>query len=105
LVTGQHHIGAILQSISPRQVLETTLTSIACVFVAEGMGVAIVDPFSVSEFVGRNVVARPLEPSFNIGTAIIHSTDRPLSMIAQEFRVAFLAHVQQFLEHAEYLRP
>jgi DNA-binding transcriptional LysR family regulator len=85
--------------------IETSLSSIACVLVSEGMGIAIVDPFSVSEFVGRGVVARPLEPSFNIGTALVHSNERPLSMIAQEFRAAFLDHIHRFLQNADYLRP
>ena len=105
LAAGQHPIAAVLQSAHPRQVIETSLSSIACVFVSEGMGIAIVDPFSVSEFVGRNIVARPLEPSFNVGTAIVHSTERPLSMVAEEFRAAFLDHIHQFLQRAEYLKP
>jgi DNA-binding transcriptional LysR family regulator len=105
LAGGQHPIAAVLQSARPRQVIETSLSSIACVFVSEGMGIAIVDPFSVSEFVGRNVVARPLEPSFNIGTAIVHSTERPLSMVAEEFRTAFLDHIHRFLQRADYLQP
>jgi DNA-binding transcriptional LysR family regulator len=74
------------------------------VFVSEGMGVAIVDPFSASEFVGRNVILRPFEPSIRIGTGVVHSSDRALSMIAWEFRAAFLDHVRQFLERAGYLR-
>ena len=40
---------------------ETPLSQIACVLVSEGVGIAIVDPFSASEFVGR-IVARPLRP-------------------------------------------
>jgi DNA-binding transcriptional LysR family regulator len=104
LARDQHPIAAVLQSARPRQVIETSLASIACVCVSEGMGVAIVDPFSVSEFVGRNVIVRRFEPSFNVGTAVLHSADRPLSTIAQEFRAGFLDHVHGFLERADYLR-
>jgi hypothetical protein len=46
-----------------------------------------------------------LEPSFNIGTAIVHSTERPLSMVAEEFRTAFLDHIHRFLQRADYLQP
>ena len=63
-----HPIQVALQSVHHRQAIETTKSTIACVFVSEGMGVAIVDPFSASEFVGRNVILRPFEPSIKIGT-------------------------------------
>jgi DNA-binding transcriptional LysR family regulator len=101
---GHHPMEVALQSVRRRRVIETPLSTIACVFVSEGMGVAIVDPFSAAEFVGRSVVLRPFEPSLNIGTAVVHSSDRALSMIAQEFHAAFLDHARQFLKRADYLR-
>lgn len=104
LGVGQHPIGAALQSIVYREVMETPLSTIACALVSEGVGAAIVDPFSASEFVGRNVVLRPFEPSFNIGVAVVHGSDRVLSVIAQEFLIAFLDHARRFLGRADYLR-
>jgi DNA-binding transcriptional LysR family regulator len=101
---GNHAIQAALQSVRYRQMIDTPLSTIACIFVSQGMGVAIVDPFSASEFVDKGVVLKPFQPSFNIGTALIHSSDRALSMIAQEFLAAFLDHARQFLRRAEYLR-
>jgi DNA-binding transcriptional LysR family regulator len=101
---GNHPIRYVLQSIRYRQMIETPLAAIACTLVSEGMGVSIVDPFCAGEFVDRGVVIRPFEPSFNIGTAIVHSSERTLSMIAQEFRAALIDHAAQFLRRAEYLR-
>ncbi len=101
---GLHPIQSALQAVRCRHVIETHLCSIACVLVSEGMGVAIVDPFSASEFIGRNVVLRELEPALSIGTALVHSIERPLSVIAQDFRAKFLEGVRSFLDRAEYLK-
>jgi len=100
----RHPINIALQSVRHRQVIDTELSTIACALVSEGIGVAIVDPFSAAEFVGRGLVLRPFEPTFTVGTAIVHSTDRTLSLIAREFLTAFLDHTHQFLARADYLR-
>jgi DNA-binding transcriptional LysR family regulator len=100
----RHPINIALQAVRHRQVIDTELSTIACALVSEGTGVAIVDPFSAAEFVGRGLVLRPLEPTFTVGTAIVHSADRTLSLIAQEFLTAFLDHTRQFLARADYLR-
>jgi len=38
-----------------------------------------------------------------IGSALVYSSERALSVIAQEFRDAFLEHVHRYLAQAEYL--
>ena len=101
--SGVQPIEVALQSVARRAPIETPLATIACVLVTEGMGVAIVDPFSASEFVGKGIVIRPFEPSWIIGSALVHSNERALSVIAQEFRDALLAHVRHYLAQAEYL--
>ena len=67
------------------------------------MGVAIVDPFSASEYVGRNLVLRPFLPTASIGTALVYSQERPLSAIAQEFHALLLERTTTFLSEARYL--
>jgi DNA-binding transcriptional LysR family regulator len=96
--TPQHPLSIALQSGTFRQVVETSLATIACTLAAEGMGIAVVDPFSASEFVGRNVVMRRIEPAFTIGAAVIYALDRRLSLPAREFMDEFLAHTRSFLE-------
>jgi DNA-binding transcriptional LysR family regulator len=103
--SGVQPIEVALQSIARRAPIETPLTTIACVLVTEGMGVAIVDPFSASEFIGKGLVVRPFEPSWIIGSALVHSNERALSVIALEFRDALLEHVRRYLAEAAYLRP
>jgi DNA-binding transcriptional LysR family regulator len=101
--TGVQPVEVALQSVTRRAPIETPLTTIACVLVTEGMGVAIVDPFGASEFVGKGLVLRPFEPSWIIGSALVHSSDRALSLVAREFRDALLAHVREYLGQANYL--
>ena len=101
---GRHPVELALQAVRRGQVIETPQSTIACILVSEGAGVAIVDPFSASEFVGRGVVLRPFDPALVIGTAIVHSSERGLSIVAQEFLTAFVEHTRRFLTEAEYLR-
>jgi DNA-binding transcriptional LysR family regulator len=101
---GLHPIEVALQSIRRRSWIDTPLSTIACVLALEGHGVAVVEPFSASDFVGRGLVLRAFEPALIVGTALIHSSERPLSLAAREFHDAFLAHTLAFLERAEYLR-
>lgn len=106
LAPGFYHrsaIEAVLASIPRRQMIETPLSSIACVLASEGMGITIVDPFSASEFVGRGVVLRPFEPRMSVGCALVRSSDRPLSHIATEFYAALQAHIEEFLRLKTYL--
>jgi len=101
---GNHPIRFVLQSVRYTQRIETPLSTIACVLASEDAGIAIVDPFSASEFAGKGVVVRPFEPAFNIGTAIVHSSERALSLLAQEFHAAFTKHIRRFLQQADYFR-
>lgn len=92
--TGVQAIDIALQSLPNRLPIETPLANIACSLVAEGMGLAIVDVFSAIEFEGRGLVVRPFEPSLIIGTAVIHSSERPLSVIAQQFHTELIESMQ-----------
>ena len=100
---GLHPVQLALQTVRRRQMIDTHLATIACVLVDEGMGVAIVDPFSAHDFLGRNVVLRGFLPATSIGTAIVHAADRPLSPIAQEFHARIVAEATEFLDRAAYL--
>jgi DNA-binding transcriptional LysR family regulator len=95
---GVHPVRLALQEVLHRSTIETELSTIACVFVTEGLGVAIVDRFTASEFVGRGLIVRRFEPAALVGCAVIQSSTRKLSLLAEEFRVAFLEHVDAFLK-------
>lgn len=87
------HTESLLADIHHDVVATTPLSGIACAMVAEGFGVAIVDPFSVSDYAGRGVVAIPLQPRLEVRIALITSAHHPLSALAREFIDAFRAHL------------
>ena len=64
------------------------LTGILCQFVAAGAGIAIVDPFAVAGLDNPDLVSIPIEPAIPIRIAIVTSTNRRPSTLAQEFIAA-----------------
>ncbi|MEZ5818708.1 MAG: LysR family transcriptional regulator [Hyphomicrobiaceae bacterium] len=75
--------------------LTTPLSGIACCLVASGTGIAIVDPFSVSDYIGRGVVVRPFKPVIRAHIAILTNAHRPTSAITREFIAGFRRHAEQ----------
>jgi DNA-binding transcriptional LysR family regulator len=80
-----------LAEVARSTLIETPLSYTACVLVAEGVGVSIVDAFSASEFTDRGVVVRPFEPWIESGIVQLRSRQRPLTPLAQSFITAFAA--------------
>ncbi|MGO8910631.1 MAG: LysR substrate-binding domain-containing protein [Bradyrhizobium sp.] len=77
-------IDATLAGVRRRQLIETQLTEIACILVAERAGVSLVDPLSASEFAGRGVVFRPFRPDVMFEAVILTPSARPMSALAIE---------------------
>jgi DNA-binding transcriptional LysR family regulator len=77
-------IDATLAGVRRRQLVETQLTEIACLLVAERVGVSLVDPLSASEFTGRGVVFRPFRPNIFFEAVILTPSGRPMSALANE---------------------
>jgi DNA-binding transcriptional LysR family regulator len=86
-----------------KHVVETPLSYVGCRLVAEGMGLAVVDPYSASDFVGRGVVIRPFDAKYSIEFSMIYANIRPQSVVAREFGSALLEHIRQFLDAQEYI--
>ncbi len=63
--------------VRPKIVVETTATISACDFVADGLGVAVVNPFPVLDWYGDKIVARKFTPAFpyRISTMITASPE------------------------------
>jgi DNA-binding transcriptional LysR family regulator len=77
--------------------VETPLSHIACVLVSQGVGIAVVDPFSASEFIGRDLVIRPLRPEVDVGMLLLVPRQRATSALAQAFVSGFSAHLDGIL--------
>jgi DNA-binding transcriptional LysR family regulator len=77
-------IDAALAGVRRRQLIETQLTEIACILVAEKAGLSLVDPFSASEFAGRGVAFRAFRPDVFFDAVVLTKTARPMSTLAIE---------------------
>ena len=82
-------IDAALAGVRRRQLIETQLTEIACLLVAEKAGLSLVDPFSISEFTTRGVAFRPFRPDVFFDAVVLTPTGRPLSALAAELLGTF----------------
>lgn len=54
-------------------------------FVKTGMGVALIDPFTLANDDGEGYVVRPFTPAIQIEMALIHHKSRPVSALGQKF--------------------
>jgi hypothetical protein len=84
----------VFAGVRRRQLIETQLSEIACVLVAEKAGLSLVDPFVASEFIGRGVVFRAFRPDIFFDAAILLPEARPISALASEFLATFSAAAQ-----------
>lgn len=81
------------EDVSPRSSISAQLSESACQLVADGSGVAIVDPLSALGFRSKKIVTRPIKPKFNFDIWLLTSTVRPVSMITQEFMQFFASEL------------
>lgn len=71
--------------ISYRPTIECSESPTICSLVAQGLGIAIVDPFTANEFRQRGIVARRLRPAVPYDTALAFPANRPRAKLALEF--------------------
>jgi DNA-binding transcriptional LysR family regulator len=71
--------------IEPRFLLTAQYTAARCGMVAEGLGLAIVDPLPARELTGLPIVLRPFQPSLPIETMLIRPSGRPPSNLIARF--------------------
>jgi len=64
---------------------QTRLFHTALNFVQGGLGVTLVDPFTITSQPIKNVVVRKFEPGVAFDLAIIWATDKPVSVLGQSF--------------------
>ncbi|MEN9762708.1 MAG: hypothetical protein RI906_2534 [Pseudomonadota bacterium] len=81
-------IDVLIGQVDCRIVASTPLSGIACAMVAAGTGIAIVDPFSVSDYLGRGISAVALSPAIDVRVAVVTPRHRRLSGLVEEFIAA-----------------
>jgi DNA-binding transcriptional LysR family regulator len=83
----------------PRETtIETPLSHIACLLVAEGAGVSIVDPCSASEYVGRGLVVKPLTIRVEAGYVCLRPKHKQTSALVLSFIAGFSAYLKRLMK-------
>jgi DNA-binding transcriptional LysR family regulator len=90
--------------VTPRVVAESQPSYAACGLVAEGLGAAIVDPFTPSLFPPDTLTVVPFEPMVPFDIYIVAHPDRSLSRAEQALLALLEAEFDQ-TEGAERLEP
>jgi len=84
--------GVFLQyAVEPNRVLETRHQHTIYQLVAQGMGVALLDPLILKKGDDR-VCVKPFTPEIVWKYALVHVESRPLSLVAQSFAELLMAH-------------
>jgi DNA-binding transcriptional LysR family regulator len=68
-----------------RPMIEVRHGATACMLVEQGLGLAVVDPFSARAEPGWHIATRPFLPEIELPGCVIHLEGRPLSRLAAEF--------------------
>jgi len=69
----------------PRSVVETPTAVSVCTFVRQGLGLAIVNPLTALDFVGRGLHIRPLTRSFPFRVNVVFPEHRPGNPLVAAF--------------------
>ena len=65
-------------------------------FVKTGLGVALIDPFTLANDDGKGYVVRPFKPSIYLDMAIIHHKSRPISSVGLKFIEQVKANMSEY---------
>ena len=94
-----------LQGVAWAPHIESFLFAPACRMAAEGAGIAIVDPFSVSDFSHLGLVGRPFEPRIPYDLGLIYPAHRPRTRLVAEFVTELKSALCNMLQDGHSDRP
>ncbi|WP_170476117.1 LysR family transcriptional regulator [Ruegeria arenilitoris] len=84
-----------------RTQIHTHLSENLLSFVKQGLGVAMIDPFTVKFDSETGYLTRPFEPAVTLDLAVITAKGRPLSSIAQEFLAQMTQSIATHATHSD----
>lgn len=67
-------------------------------FVKAGLGVALIDPFTLANDDGKGYVVRAFKPDIHVDMALIHHKTRPISALGQKFQELVKIEMAAFSE-------
>lgn len=79
----------LYEAIASRVRIQVHQSIVACALVQEGIGIAIVDPFTAMHCESSRLVVRPLEVTIPFEIAVVSSPETPKSRAAEEFLILF----------------
>ncbi len=79
--------------VRPRRRVDTFTATTACALVAEGLGICLLDPVTVSEHAGNDLVVRPFRPRISFDISLIRPSHWPGSRLADAFVADLKAYV------------
>src|SRR5690625_5073936 len=101
---GRHPPGAALyRRLAPKLRIQVQQSIAACALVAEGVGVAIVDPFTALYCRPTGIEVRPLAVSITFAISMLSYPAAPLSMAARQFLEMFEAELGRAGERAGHI--
>lgn len=80
-----------------RPQVECQLFAPACSLAAQGVGIAVVDPFTAEDFSGRGIVTRPFKPAIMHDIGILYPASQPRSRVTEEFALILKRELDRFL--------
>ncbi len=79
---------------------QTRLFHTALTFVEAGLGVALIDPFTIDFHALKNIVVRRFEPAVTFDIAIIWASNKPVSQLGKMFIRKLSAQMAEASAHA-----
>lgn len=86
------------ESVEPRFIHMAQYTAARCGLVAEGVGLAIVDPIPARELTGLPIVLRPFRPHLPIETVMLRPAGRPTGRLVEHLIAVLRAERDVLLE-------
>lgn len=83
-----------------RIVIEAHQSEAACTFASEGAGVALVEPFSASEFSTGQLAVRPFRPVVRFDLWLMTPLYRPRSLLVESFMKMFRRSLPEYAKRA-----
>ena len=83
------------QGVLRRAIIETPTAVSVCTFVRQGLGLAIVNPLTALDFIGRGLHIRPLARSFPFRVNLVFPEHRPKNPLVDVFTAALREEAAQ----------
>lgn len=83
------------ENVLRRAIIETPTAVSVCAFVRQGLGLAIVNPLTALDFIGRGLHIRPLRRSFPFRVNLVFPEHRPKNPLVDAFTATLRDEAQQ----------